>query len=460
MILIEFSCFTSKYIRNMFIKTWDFKPFLFSYKFSIFCLAILVFFASGMFVSCTKFADPENELITGYTFSPVGSGQRGFSEEFLQDSVGIMVKKSNAYGFVPNLTVKFNILSGGGIISQATSVTNELGQAYIRWKLGSQTNNQKLSASIYNSEGLLLGITPILAQGFRKNSWDTITNGYENGIIDMIADTVHHLTYMLSNNTLFRQKTRYFDWKNDSTILTGISAVNTDPTLNFYAADWQGDIYKSFNQGLSWNKLAKPIPLYTGYLNMQVTPDNAIWVSGFQNSLVCSRDGGNTWHSDTIGIEKGEQLRGLIQLKSGRLFLTTLNGNLYRSDSSGKTWIKNTGISGVMSLYLHTNGALILTKNSINYGVEVFRSVDNGDQFDQVLKAWSLFSWSQRYNDVVPYNHEFLFLIPGKGIFRTKNFTQFDVFYDNPGIINLFIDHNGVLLVRDNVNRVFYYNGN
>jgi photosystem II stability/assembly factor-like uncharacterized protein len=230
--------------------------------------------------------------------------------------------------------------------------------------------------------------------------------------------------------------------------------------LNFYAASLQGDVYKSFNQGQSWNKLAKPIPLYNGLLKMCLTPDNAIWVSGFQNSLVCSRDGGNTWHTDTVGIDKGEQLRGLIQLKSGRLFLTTLFGNLYRSDNAGKTWIKNTSISGVMNLYLHTNGELILTKNSLNYGAEVFKSVDNGEQFDQIIKAWSLFSWAQQYNDVVPYNREFLFLIPGKGIFKTKNFTQFDLFYDNPNIVNLFIDNYGVLLVRDNLNRVFYYKGN
>jgi hypothetical protein len=48
-------------------------------------------------------------------------------------------------------------------------------------------------------------------------------------------------------------------------------------------------------------------------------------------------------------------------------------------------------------------------------------------------------------------------LLPGFGILKSFDLKNFDVYWNNYNLNNLFIDHNGILIAKDwNMNRVYY----
>jgi hypothetical protein len=74
-----------------------------------------------------------------------GNGQQGAAGTPLADSVGVMA--INAIGSrVSGVVVDWSVLSGGGSVSPATSVTGADGIARARWTLGPAVGEQRLRA--------------------------------------------------------------------------------------------------------------------------------------------------------------------------------------------------------------------------------------------------------------------------------------------------------------------------
>jgi hypothetical protein len=424
---------------------------------SVFISTLIPITLGLLLFSCNKLSDPSNELISGYTFSTVKPDQKGFAQEFLADSIGVLATDKRTSGFAMGLKVEFLISSGDGSITRTYDYTNSNGIASTHWKLGSKTNKQQITMNIYDPKGYLVNTLPIYAYGFSNNTWDTVFNSPEANMTDMITDTLHKITLITTYSSLYRQSSPYYNWILDASFSAAAYCIEMDHHGNYYIGSWNGDVYKSVNQGESWKKCTVPFPNYNGYVNLKVTPNNYVWVSTFQHSLLCSRDGGATWEADTVGFPNNERLGEIVQLKSGTFFLSTLNGNLYKSIDDGKTWIVDSNVNSVINLNVTNKDQILVSSfNSFDH-LNMLSSSNEGKTYTNSYSVYANYWYGYRYNSIVPYKDDFLVLLQGKGIYKTKDFINFSIFWENNNIINLFKDANNVLIAKDNnMNRIYY----
>lgn len=410
----------------------------------------------GIITSCSKLPDPSYELVSGYTFTKIGNNQRAFAGNFLSDSISLQISGQNNTSLTNGMRVEFTILLGGGELTKPGTVIDQNGTATTRWKLGNTGNQQVVKASIYNAKGEFLSSSNFIANAFKSNTWDTVSNQYDVYMMDLVADTVNNLTCMTSGNQLYKQADNYYNWSiiNTNFNLNGISSVKMDSHNHLYACNANGDIYTSADKGYRWNICTKP---YSGnyYYNTEIYVSNNdyLWVSAPNNKLLCSKNEGYSWQDASSGLVNGEGLGEIYKHPDGTLFLRTSNYKLFKSVDDGKSWLRITKQDRADEMYITPKGDIfVYYYNSKHY---LLKSTDIGESFTEIYSAPSN-RWASKLNFFNYYKGTYYLLIPGKGIVRTKDFISFEDYWINPNLQNLFIDHNGVFIAKDYNNRIYY----
>jgi photosystem II stability/assembly factor-like uncharacterized protein len=101
-----------------------------------------------------------------------------------------------------------------------------------------------------------------------------------------------------------------------------------------------GTLYKSVNNGSSWNKItlpypSQPFPQLTG-INF---PNPLIgYISGYNNSIYKTVDGGNTWSLITTPTPTGNHWNSVYFLSNDTGFVIGVGGALARTSDGGTTW--------------------------------------------------------------------------------------------------------------------------
>lgn len=418
--------------------------------------AIPILFAIGIgSTSCSKYPDPSVEVLKSYNFTVIGNEQRSMASSFLTDSIGVRIIDNRTGSPAENVKVKFELTPGNGEVGKTIALTDSSGIASVHWKIGTVSNKQSLLASVIDEDDNVLGTIPILSYAFRKNTWDTVIKGYELNIRDMITDTVHHVTLILSNS-LYRQGDSYFTWETDTAFSNNAYSIEIDNKLQYYLGTWNGEVYKSTNQGKSWKKATNPIAGYAGYILLKTTP-GIVWASTNQHTLLCSRDEGLTWKADTVGIPKEERLGEMKQAPNGDLYMLTLNGNLYTSQDAGKSWKKILSSTIVKNIWISKSGEVFVTSAYGN--LSVIRLLDNATKYESIFTVTPSFLSGSSYSFVIDYKNGYLLLMPGNGIYFTTDFKSFSPFWKNADITNFFKDANNVIIAKgDLINQVYYRN--
>lgn len=82
-----------------------------------------------------------------------GGGQEGVPGELLAQALGVRVTDAAGYP-VPGVPVAFQSLSGGGALLPARALTDSLGRAFARWRLGSGEETQQARAVVEDGDGV------------------------------------------------------------------------------------------------------------------------------------------------------------------------------------------------------------------------------------------------------------------------------------------------------------------
>ena len=138
--------------------------------------------------SCDRYSDPGYEYLENDQFHFIQPSRSiFFSGEIVSDSITF-----NARSYIPerikNFTVKFDVVAGGGTITNTSSVTDPSGNVYTGWKLGNSSFQQKLRASVYDQTGYYLSSAYLTVYGFRNNAWDTCSFTPDGSIESMVSD--------------------------------------------------------------------------------------------------------------------------------------------------------------------------------------------------------------------------------------------------------------------------------
>ena len=409
--------------------------------------------------ACRDFPDPFSEVVESYSFSQEGLNQKAFAGEYLTDSIFVTVYDHVNQSYPPGMEVRFEIVTGDGTTDQVTGLTDSRGRVGTRWKLGSSGNEQILEALIYTSSGEFRSTIPFKATGFIRNDWNTITCQPDISIRDMAADSVSGITLAIVNSTLYKQGERFFDWNPAPDIPISMPRrIVEGKDKRLYIGTWDGRLFKSDNNWANWTECTKPWPDHSYYYQLQVTSDNYLWATayGFGKGLRCSRDGGQTWSTDTIGLQAGEMLWDIFRLSDGTLFFHSENTNLSKSVDDGHTWTKIEAPKYPLKFYVTDQDELILI-NQIN-GISIYKSDDKGETFTLKKSIHPSYGTSMDHT-VHRWGNDFYLLIPGYGILHTIDFEHYDTFWMNLDAFDMLMDAHGNFLVTElYIQRVHYYN--
>jgi len=417
-------------------------------KFSYFIILLIVF-------SCNKYDGPSHETTKSYSFSFYGNELKTMAGEYFTDSIRLYANGYENGIDQKGLTVVLIVESGGGHIDNSNlEIVN--GYAATKWKAGNQGGLQQIRADVYKQNGQYLGSAIANAYAFRKGAWDMTQNVPDVLIADVVADTINKKTYMITGYGLFVEKDYYFNWEQLGYQQINPYSLDIDKSGNIYMTTWQGQILRKASGTDFWSYCNNPIPGNSQLYNTTICNNGYIYTTSpnYDKSLRCSRDGGYTWTADTAGLIPGETVGNIYKLSNGEFIFQTSGTNLYKSTDDGKSWNPMQGPTNSTKLYVTKNEDIILF-NQEN-GVSIFKSTDLGKSFKKVYSI-SFYYGPDMSKIIQQKGGWYYILIPGYGIIRTTDFEQFETFWQNSDVLNLYQTHDGVLISKGYSNYPVYY---
>jgi hypothetical protein len=419
---------------------------------------VLLIFLFCFLLACDRYPDPAFISLKEYYFSFQNTqGKKFLSGELVDDTIKFYAS-NNLTSLADHILVKYEVVKGGGSVTVSETYTNNNGIAATNWKLGTESFEQKLRANTYDLSGKYLSSSYLYAYGFRSDTWDTLTwdpDGYMTG---MVADTVNKVTFIVTNGMLYKQGVRYYLWDPViDPVMISPRTLNIDRKGVIYVTTWDGTLLKSIDHGESWKTCTKPYPDRPYYISISISNDNNVWVFDFDHPTRFSKDGGTTW------INAGSELSSkgfgdVFRLKDGSLLFHGSNCcSLNRSFDDGLTWTPIVTPGYSIKLYVNDKDEIFIVTQED--GITIYKSTDFGGTFNRVYNINPEWGTSMD-NTFTKWGNHYFILIPGYGILKSSDLANYEVYWKNSNLRNLFIDHNGVLIAKDQDWKTVYYRKN
>jgi len=422
-------------------------------KFRIFSIVFILFTA----VSCTE--DPAVTMLEKYEFYFDNmQGTRLQEGEQIDVDLWFYVQV-NELASVDSVRIVFEPVMGGGAVSGSAVYVSSGKSCSTVWTMGNESFTQILRASAYDLSGRFVTHVDLTAYAFRENQWDGLTGSPEVNIGDMVADTVSGVTFITTFNKLYKQGARYYIWEEITDPV--FSSPDTPRTIEIdrngviYVSTSGGNIIRSLDHGSSWQPCTKPWSDHSHYLQIYVSNDNRLWVSDAEEPIRYSDDKGATWHDAGAGMSE-YRLGDIFRLTDGTLIKHGLDCcSLMISHDDGQAWTKLSTPGYSQKLFVNEDDQIFIVSDQ-GAGEVIYRSDDQGASFKIVHSVGV--SYRSSYDNIFNRWDDFYYMaIPGFGIMKSYDLINFENFWTFSDLRTLFIDHNGVLIVKDIDYETIYY---
>ena len=370
------------------------------------------------------------------------------------------VSKNETYP-VDSVMIAFDVAEGGGTVTVEEVRIAANKSAETKWVPGSASFRQVLTASVFDLSGMFLTSLDLVAYAFRENQWDEVRVGPEVQIWDMAADTVSRVTFMTTYNRLYKQGSRYYLWEEVTNPLfqapDSPRTVEIDRDGVLFVSTSGGNIIRSSDHGVTWQACAKPWPDITTYIQIYVSNDGRLWVYTADRPVRYSDDRGAAWHNAGSGAADGG-IGDIFRLSDGTLVRHGLNCcSLAISDDDGQNWTPVHTPEYSHKVYVDGDDNIFIL-SSVGTGETIFRSDDRGATFAPVHSVGVTYR-SSYDNIFTRFGNTWYVAIPGYGIMRSADLLDYESYHLFSDLRTLFIDHNGVMIVRDKDSQsAWYYN--
>lgn len=438
---------TIKYIPNNLLLKWVRIPLL--------MLSISVINA------CNNYPDPSTETLVNYNVSYMNPNQISIGGEYMKDSIYVQIYNYKSPQDISGFTVEFKVQKGGGSVDQQQVKTRKDGKAATRWKLGNDSFTQIVTARVTDPDGKLLPEATITAHGILRNAWNEVDIYPLSNLVDLAADTVNHISWMISSGGIYKRGTGFLDWQQiNQQKIQSPRKIEIDKNGVIYIGTYNCELYKSTDHGLTWIKCTNPFPSLSYSFYFWITNDDDLWAAGYDSGLWHSSDGGNTWVNPANGADKNDYIVGINRLKDGSLI--SISGTkqlLMRSEDNGKTWTSFESPKYLGNLYVTEKQEIIVSDYTTPSNF--FLSDDQGKSFRKIHSVLVSYATGFLEPNIQKFGSYYYIIVPGTGIIKTQNFEQFETILTEPNISGVYLDHTGTILAkgwRDKQNRTFIYN--
>lgn len=236
-------------------------------------------------------------------------------------------------------------------------------------------------------------------------------------------------------------------------------AINPKSHSEYYVATASGGLWKTTNNGTTWQVLADSVQAYSmGVVVLDPTNENVVWLGTGENNhqralgygcgVYKSNDGGQSWKF--MGLKESRQIGGIVvDPKNSNTVYVAAEGSvwgpggdrgLYKTIDGGKTWNKVLNISentGVNNIAMDPRDPNVLYATSeqrrrhiftkIGGGPEsaVYKSTDAGAIWEKIMNGLPKADLGGMGIAISPVNPDVVYLIAeaaeGGGFFRSTN---------------------------------------
>jgi photosystem II stability/assembly factor-like uncharacterized protein len=412
----------------------------------LFGLSIYILFVSTVLFSCEKYPEPGSETIESFSFNFLGNYQMAEAGNYLAEDIGVEVNYDSPYSLSKKtFYMELEVAIGDGKIDKQKILADESGKMTTKWQLGSKSNEQILNAKIFDSSGQLYADFEMEATAILFDGWNTINSGYLLGIQDMVRDTINQRSMLISRSDLYVRTDKFYMWEPINTLQnTNIKELEINSKGEIYAAAWNGDLYRTTDWGETWDHLGKPIPDNPYHYELTITKDNYIWANKWEHGVYCSIDGGSTWQKDTTGLTKQEELGRIFSFAdTSHMAISYYNLTIYQTSDNGVSWIPINTPEYSPGMFVTDNNAII-AQNQKGTGFTLHKSVDGGKSYKEVFSPHVAYGTSSKHC-YDKFKNNYYVLAPGGGVWKTRDFEDFEELIEFSLQRNLFIDHSGTL---------------
>ena len=236
-------------------------------------------------------------------------------------------------------------------------------------------------------------------------------------------------------------------------------AVNPNNTSEYYVATSSGNLWKTINNGTTWNAIGDTLPYSLGVVMLDPNNANVVWVGSGENNhqralgygmgVFKSTDGGQSWAM--MGLKDSRQIGAIvIDPRNSNVVYVAAEGSvwgpggdrgLYKTTDAGKTWnqvlniSENTGANNIAFdprnpdvLYATSEQRRrhIFTKIGGGPETAVYKSTDAGATWEKIINGLPSVDLGGTGLAVSPVNPDIIYLSleaaeKSGGFFRSTN---------------------------------------
>jgi photosystem II stability/assembly factor-like uncharacterized protein len=243
--------------------------------------------------------------------------------------------------------------------------------------------------------------------------------------------TYYYAVLILFYSSIFAQEEIWKQTKGPETGYVETFARNSAGQI--FAGTYQGYIYRSDNEGDSWQILnSSSAPKLIN--NLMIPDGTTIYAASESNGLYKSIDNGSTW--DRISGSLPVTISALGKTADGDILVGTRYGSgIFKSSNGGQSWTPvNTGLGELTSQHHIKGFALSPTGSVFVCGIDtaVYKSDNNGESWDEFGKL----STTREFKGIIcTANSNLLLATLGSGVYRspinTPNWIQVNTDLEN-----------------------------
>ena len=413
---------------------------------------VFILIISTALFSCEKYAEQGTEVLESFQFSIIGNDQLQQVGQYLEQEVGAIIDLSEVR---PQTDQQFKLeitaIKGGGSVDNDVVIADQSGKMATRWTMGSDSNDQKLSCRILDSNNQIYSEFEIYATALFPNQWNTVKLGYLVGIQDMVRDTLNQRSMMLSNGRIYLSTNNFYKWElNYNYYSSSIRQLEINSKGDVFAVTSYGEILKTSNWGDTWENLGHINQTYAYNIELSITNDDYIWFYSGESGLYCSKNNGVTWTRNTSGLLEEDQLgRVYNHGDTSHLVVSKYRNAIMQTTDDGISWQQINTPESTVTMFVTDDNAII-TQNLFDFTLN--KSTDGGQTYFQVFQPnlnTSIIS-GHLYDK---FKNLYYVLAPGVRIWTTTNFEDYTPLIACELQRNLFIDHEGNIYASGLANR-------